>query len=412
MLKSSQRTIPALALSSSFVQGVDKWQHQHGHTRPGHGHGQGQGKARKGTQHLTRAHAHVARFTKADLRSAAVLGQVDRKFVACVLRASAVDEDGEAGTAEGSADRGQTTLVLIDQHAADERVRVERILAELCAAFSRSEDHKAASSAVPVRGLAPPVRVLLTRHEAEQLVASAGVRRAFELWGVRLTNASLKSVENECSNVNNTGGKRQREDSGYVQVAVESVPEILAVKVRVCTPCTVMRPLNTRRASHSFSTATPCAISSSPTSPSSPRRATPRRWPLAPHTPTVRTEVPAQWGGSARCGGARARCWSSRTRGRAAARSCSTTCSYRSVARGSCASSRAPRCRSSVHTGGECCVLPGRAMMRRCTTLMFFAQAFARATCEPWWGGGHGEGYCVFEASAAGRLGAIRQRRS
>ena len=58
-------------------------------------------------------------FTRDDLRSARVLGQVDAQFIACVL----------------PPDPG--TVVLVDQHAADERVRVERFLRELCEGYAR-----------------------------------------------------------------------------------------------------------------------------------------------------------------------------------------------------------------------------------------------------------------------------------
>ncbi|KAG8906130.1 DNA mismatch repair protein [Tulasnella sp. 403] len=52
------------------------------------------------------------RFTRQDLRGLKVLCQVDRKFIACIVKL----------------DHQRDTLVLIDQHAADERVRVERFL--------------------------------------------------------------------------------------------------------------------------------------------------------------------------------------------------------------------------------------------------------------------------------------------
>ncbi|OBZ76731.1 DNA mismatch repair protein Mlh3 [Grifola frondosa] len=53
-------------------------------------------------------------FARDDLRGARVLGQADRKFIACVM---------------GGA------VVLVDQHAADERIRVERFLDALCHGF-------------------------------------------------------------------------------------------------------------------------------------------------------------------------------------------------------------------------------------------------------------------------------------
>src|SRR4051794_37371868 len=55
-------------------------------------------------------------FTATNLANAEVLGQVDRKFIACAIR------DHPGGD----------ILLLVDQHAADERVRVEHFLREYC----------------------------------------------------------------------------------------------------------------------------------------------------------------------------------------------------------------------------------------------------------------------------------------
>lgn len=187
-----------------------------------------------------------------------MLGQVDRKFIACVIRASPVtDRDSESGAENENGGRGTgtPTLVLVDQHAADERVRVERLLDELCASFGRVEldstlDPRDTNNLGPeaydvelelaVRVLRPPVAVLLTRHEAEQLAGSPGMRRAFALWGVRFSDASLDAFARTVNSVRLKNGKgkererekdREREDSGYAQVAVESVPEVVANKV-------------------------------------------------------------------------------------------------------------------------------------------------------------------------------------
>jgi DNA mismatch repair protein MLH3 len=63
-------------------------------------------RALKSQTHTTR------RFSKEELGNARIIGQVDCKFVACTLPGDSTDE-------------GEPVLVLIDQHAADERVRVE-----------------------------------------------------------------------------------------------------------------------------------------------------------------------------------------------------------------------------------------------------------------------------------------------
>ncbi|KAJ7068645.1 hypothetical protein C8F01DRAFT_1050970 [Mycena amicta] len=133
------------------------------------------------------------RFQKADLRNVEVIEQVDRKFIACLIN---------------------NALVLIDQHAADERVRVERFLKQLCLGYlanvAESEDGR-----LKVRELGTAaVPVLVTRHEAAQ-IADQRVRKAFSHWGFRFVDCAEKS-ENP---------------SDYSQVFVCAVPEVVADKL-------------------------------------------------------------------------------------------------------------------------------------------------------------------------------------
>ncbi|KAF8475044.1 hypothetical protein BDZ91DRAFT_845230 [Kalaharituber pfeilii] len=79
------------------------------------------------------------KLTKEGLRRARVVGQVDRKFVLVVMpvtggkMAEKEGGDGEGeGEGEGGRVAGEDLLVIIDQHAADERWRVEALMEELC----------------------------------------------------------------------------------------------------------------------------------------------------------------------------------------------------------------------------------------------------------------------------------------
>lgn len=69
-----------------------------------------------------------SRLTKAGLLTARLIAQVDCKFLLVKMAAGAkrVTEDGVCDGDDGS------LLVLVDQHAADERCRLERLYAELC----------------------------------------------------------------------------------------------------------------------------------------------------------------------------------------------------------------------------------------------------------------------------------------
>ncbi|ERF76124.1 hypothetical protein EPUS_01457 [Endocarpon pusillum Z07020] len=66
------------------------------------------------------------RLSKAGLAGARVLGQVDMKFILAIIRASRSEKVSEA-----CSDIDNNALVLIDQHAADERCRVEELYADI-----------------------------------------------------------------------------------------------------------------------------------------------------------------------------------------------------------------------------------------------------------------------------------------
>ncbi|KAF7332355.1 Mismatch repair-related protein [Mycena kentingensis (nom. inval.)] len=135
------------------------------------------------------------RFHKSDLRDAVVIEQVDRKFIACLMK--------------NAEDRA---LVLIDQHAADERVRVERFLKQLCLGYLANV-RGAKQDGIKVRKLDPPIPTLVTRYEATQLV-DRRFREAFALWGFEFADKDKET---------------QAED--YSQVFVSSIPEVVADKL-------------------------------------------------------------------------------------------------------------------------------------------------------------------------------------
>ncbi len=79
---------------------------------------------RSGIQAMQRASRLEGRITRADLGAAEIIAQVDSKFILIKLRPQA------HGRTADTTDTG--SLVLIDQHAADERIKVERLLQEFC----------------------------------------------------------------------------------------------------------------------------------------------------------------------------------------------------------------------------------------------------------------------------------------
>lgn len=122
------------------------------------------------------------------------------------------------------------SLVLLDQHAADERVRVERFLRELCTGFLNHQVIGQTPDGVETRILEPPLPVLLTRHEACQIVKSTDTQKTLERWGIcfsGLDKCQLPTVDDPVDEI----FRPKPPSSGYIQVFVSHVPEILADKV-------------------------------------------------------------------------------------------------------------------------------------------------------------------------------------
>ncbi|KAJ7693965.1 hypothetical protein B0H17DRAFT_1058803 [Mycena rosella] len=158
--------------------------------------------------------AFSRRFQKTDLRNAQVINQVDRKFIACLIN----DSSG------GSVDAGRA-LVLIDQHAADERVRVERFLKELCLGYlSNVNPDEKRDHHLRLRELSPLVPILLSHHEERQL-RDPYIRRAFGHWGFSFGDTSPEAGRNAEQGVD------AGSTSGYIQLFVQSIPEVVGNKL-------------------------------------------------------------------------------------------------------------------------------------------------------------------------------------
>jgi len=71
------------------------------------------------------------KLTKASLSSASVLRQVDDKFILAIVAATGPNKEQREISTDDGREKG-AMLVLIDQHAADERIRVEELYDQLC----------------------------------------------------------------------------------------------------------------------------------------------------------------------------------------------------------------------------------------------------------------------------------------
>lgn len=210
--------IPEATSSSTFTKSLENKHCSHGHS------------ALATDKHNSRHHdalgsgtLHASQFTKSDLRNARVLGQVDAKFIACVI-------DSKPEEAAERTSDAQRSLVLIDQHAADERVRVEKLLADLCTNEPVAQEDVALANVGPRRRqLDPPALVLLTRSEVGQLHRTPALRDAFAEWGI-LFHPSGGTTYGEDMATDHGAGSID-DQSGFAQVIVQSVPEVVADKV-------------------------------------------------------------------------------------------------------------------------------------------------------------------------------------
>lgn len=162
-------------------------------------------------------------FTRNDLRFAEVVNQVDRKFIACRIPKHKAMQPQGSGDAES---QSGSVIVLIDQHAADERIRAERLLKELFLDFLAVQNRNQSDhiGGVRTRELNPPRPVLLTQHEALMIKRSQDTREMLQKWGVRF--AELSNVMPNGDGTSDTGSS-----IGYLQLLVSSIPEVVSDKV-------------------------------------------------------------------------------------------------------------------------------------------------------------------------------------
>jgi DNA mismatch repair ATPase MutL len=146
---------------------------------------------------------------KDDLTHMNVVNQLDRKFILC-----AIDEI-KGNDSHQESDNPRRMIVLVDQHAASERVRVEGFLRTLCHNFL---DFEGNGSQSPDRvKLDPPRAILLSRKEASILRSTQSI---LGRWCFGLSWPESKSCD------------QSNDQDEYEQFLVHSVPRVVSEKVR------------------------------------------------------------------------------------------------------------------------------------------------------------------------------------
>ncbi|QIW97488.1 hypothetical protein AMS68_003006 [Peltaster fructicola] len=146
------------------------------------------------------------RLTRFGLRHARVIAQVDSKFVLCVLPAG----------------QRSSQVVLIDQHAASERVLLEQLLAELCEPLDHPLAADVTNSCVPDQWplLDKPIVFETTAQEAALFQQEA---ETFSRWGV------VYDVSNVLPQMS---ASQVRQPAQHHRVSVRILPRIIAERCR------------------------------------------------------------------------------------------------------------------------------------------------------------------------------------
>ncbi|CAZ81087.1 unnamed protein product [Tuber melanosporum] len=119
----------------------------------------------------------LGKLTKTGLRNAEVISQVDKKYILIKM----------AGITTSSSPDPSGLLVMVDQHAADERVRVEALFAELCSLEESPQgDQTRAQSGNLTYKISHREAELFTRHRA-----------SFSEWKIHYTIATNGGKEKE-----------------------------------------------------------------------------------------------------------------------------------------------------------------------------------------------------------------------
>ncbi|RFU30391.1 hypothetical protein B7463_g5934, partial [Scytalidium lignicola] len=140
------------------------------------------------------------RLSKHSLRSAEVISQVDKKFILIKIMAKNAEKDAVSPR--------RANLVIVDQHAADERVRIEDLMVELCKPSNEDECY------IMSMALDRPMVFEISHSEGDMLLSQ---RQHFANWGI------LYDIQSELPN-----GK-----GGYIRLVVRGLPLVVMERYKL-----------------------------------------------------------------------------------------------------------------------------------------------------------------------------------
>ena len=151
----------------------------------------------------------LAQYTRQGLKQSRVIAQVDQKFIL-------VDTVTTPPSSKGKDDPEQRGLILIDQHAAAERIRVEELLSRVCdwSSHTTSNNNNCSDSQT---ALLP--NALLFEISSQELPLFRRFQSYFDQWGILYT-------------ISETHQEQCGESSSSFGLSVQSLPPLIAERCR------------------------------------------------------------------------------------------------------------------------------------------------------------------------------------
>ena len=161
----------------------------------------------------------AVRISKQGLENATVIAQVDRKFILIQVALSSSTEETNESDHD---DDDNYVLVLVDQHAADERIRIESLLTDLCTKATERTSHVQSQlglrSSIETTPLFKPLTVYISAREHTLFEENASY---FAKWGI-LYDLSMPRQ-----------GVSKSDDPHNHKLTVLTLPESIAERCRI-----------------------------------------------------------------------------------------------------------------------------------------------------------------------------------